>query len=46
MTNYKRGDVVLVEFEFAEGIGAKRRPALYLDRDLGRPRALSLNPRI
>ena len=30
MTNYKQGDIVLVDFGFSEGIGAKRRPALII----------------
>lgn len=29
-TSYSRGDVVLVQFVFAEGLGAKRRPAIVL----------------
>ena len=30
MTNYKSGDVVLVEVVFSEGIGSKKRPALVI----------------
>ena len=33
MTNYKSGNVVLVEFIFSERIGSKRRPALVLSTD-------------
>ena len=33
MINYKRGDIVLVEFAFSEGIGLKRRPALIISND-------------
>ena len=30
MTNYKQGDIVLVEFSFSEGAGSKKRPALII----------------
>ena len=30
MTNYNRGDVLLVKFTFSEGEGSKHRPALLL----------------
>jgi len=30
MTNYKRGDVVIVNFGFSEGTGAKKRPSLII----------------
>ncbi len=33
MTNYKRGDIVLVDFGFSEGAGAKKRPALIISSD-------------
>ena len=33
MTDYKRGDIVLVDFEFSERIGAKKRPALIISGD-------------
>ena len=33
MTTYKRGDIVLVEFGFSEGIGSKKRPALVISSD-------------
>ena len=33
MTNYKRGDIVLVEFRFTEGLGSKKRPALVVSSD-------------
>jgi len=33
MTNYKRGDVVLVNFVFSDESGVKRRPALILSTD-------------
>jgi len=33
MTNYKRGDVVIVNFGFSEGAGAKKRPALIISAD-------------
>ena len=29
-TNYKRGDVVIVNFGFSEGTGAKKRPSLII----------------
>jgi mRNA interferase MazF len=34
MTNYKAGDVVLVEFIFSEQEGSKRRPALVVSSEL------------
>ena len=33
MTNYNRGDVVLVNFVFSDESGVKRRPALVLSTD-------------
>lgn len=33
MTKYKRGDIILVEFGFSEGEGAKKRPALIISTD-------------
>lgn len=33
MTDYSRGDVVLVSFVFADGTGVKRRPAVILSSD-------------
>jgi len=33
MTNYKRGDIVLVDFGFSEGIGSKKRPTLIISTD-------------
>ncbi len=33
MTNYKRGDIVLVDFGFSEGVGAKKRPVLIISSD-------------
>lgn len=33
MTNYKRGDIVLVDFGFSEGTGTKKRPALIISSD-------------
>jgi len=33
MTNYRRGDIVLVEFAFSEGTGSKKRPALIVSSD-------------
>jgi len=33
MTNYKQGDIVLVEFGFSEGTGSKKRPALIISSD-------------
>lgn len=30
MTNYKRADIVLVDFGFSEGAGFKKRPALII----------------
>lgn len=30
MTNYKRGDIVLVDFIFSTGTGIKKRPALII----------------
>ena len=30
MTDYKRGDIVLVDFGFSEGEGSKKRPALII----------------
>jgi len=33
MTKYKRGDIVLVEFGFSEGRGAKKRPTLIISSD-------------
>ena len=33
MTNYKPGDVVLVEFTFTDGTGSKKRPALIISSD-------------
>ncbi len=32
-TSYSRGDVVLVDFVFAEGTGVRRRPAVLLSHD-------------
>ncbi|MFT5206974.1 MAG: mRNA interferase MazF [Candidatus Omnitrophota bacterium] len=34
MTNYKQGDIVLLEFIFSERVGAKKRPALILSSDI------------
>ncbi len=33
MTSYKQGDVILVEFQFSEGSGSKKRPALILSTE-------------
>jgi mRNA interferase MazF len=33
MTEYKRGDVVLVSFIFADELGSKRRPAVVVSSD-------------
>jgi mRNA interferase MazF len=33
MTSYKRGDILLVGFEFSEGGGSKKRPALVVSGD-------------
>jgi len=33
MTNYKLGDIVLVDFSFSEGTGSKKRPALIISSD-------------
>ena len=33
MISYKRGDIVLVEFEFTEGVGFKKRPALIVSSE-------------
>jgi len=33
MTKYKRGDIVLVDFGFSEGIGSKKRPTLIISSD-------------
>lgn len=33
MTNYKQGDVVLVDFGFSEGTGSKKRPALIISNN-------------
>lgn len=33
MINYKQADVVLVEFQFSEGSGSKKRPALIISTD-------------
>jgi len=33
MTNYKRTDIVLVDFVFSEGAESKRRPALIISSD-------------
>ncbi len=33
MTPSKRGQIVLVEFGFSEGVGSKKRPALVLSTD-------------
>lgn len=33
MTNYNKGDVILVNFVFSEGSGVKRRPVLVLSTD-------------
>lgn len=33
MTNYKQGDIVLVDFGFSERTGAKKRPALIISSD-------------
>ena len=33
MTNYKLGDIVLVDFGFTEGSGSKRRPALIISSE-------------
>jgi len=33
MTKYKRGDIVLVDFGFAEGTGSKKRPTLIISND-------------
>lgn len=30
MTNYKSGDIILVDFGFSEGVGSKKRPALII----------------
>lgn len=32
-TKYKRGDIVLVDFGFSEGTGAKKRPAKIISSD-------------
>ena len=34
MTNYSRGDVVLVSFVFADETGAKQRPAVIISSDI------------
>jgi len=34
MTNYSRGDVVLVSFVFADKTGAKQRPAVIISSDI------------
>lgn len=33
MIRCKRGDIILVDFGFSEGIGSKRRPALIISSD-------------
>ena len=33
MTNYKQGDIVLVDFGFSERTGAKKRPVLIISSD-------------
>ena len=33
MTNYKQGDIVLVDFRFLEGAESKKRPALIISSD-------------
>ena len=33
MTNYKAGDIVLVEFTFTDGTGSKKRPALIISSE-------------
>jgi mRNA interferase MazF len=33
MTNYRRGDVVLVSFDFTDGSGSKWRPAIIVSDD-------------
>lgn len=33
MTKYKRGDIIVVDFGFSEGIGSKKRPALIISSD-------------
>jgi len=33
MTNYKRGDIVLVDFDFSEKMGSKKRPTLIISSD-------------
>ena len=39
MTTYKQGDITLVDFEFSDGTGSKKRPALIISsEDYGRNR--------
>jgi mRNA interferase MazF len=33
MTSYRRGDVVLLEYPFSDGVGSKRRPSLVVQSD-------------
>ena len=33
MTNYKKSDIVLVDFGFSEGAGSKKRPVLIISSD-------------
>jgi len=33
MTSFKRGDVVLVDYEYSDGTGRKRRPAYIISTD-------------
>ncbi len=33
MTNYRRGNIVLVDFGFSEGTGSKKRPVLIISTD-------------
>lgn len=36
--NVRRGDIVVVPFPFASGVGSKRRPALVIQNDLNNSR--------
>jgi mRNA interferase MazF len=33
MTNYKQGDIVLLEFKYSQEIGSKKRPAVILSNE-------------